>query len=113
MATEITSPPSANGHLSSRGGVEENVSQNPYLAVVGKKLRNLKKKMERIRALEQEIKQTQGKQKGQATQQSLLNEEQLALLNSKASVQKAIADIEALRQQLEEVAMHVRLLSLP
>ena len=73
---------------------------NPYLAVVHKKLRSLRKKAERIKALEQEI--AVGTQKA-----GTLNQEQIALLNSKASVERSIVDIEALKAQLEEVAANV------
>ena len=37
-----------------------------------------------------------------------LNEEQLILLSSKASVERALTDIESIKSQLEEVAREVK-----
>eukprot|EP00599_Poterioochromonas_sp_BG-1_P015958 CAMPEP_0173157972 /NCGR_PEP_ID=MMETSP1105-20130129/16001_1 /TAXON_ID=2985 /ORGANISM="Ochromonas sp., Strain BG-1" /LENGTH=744 /DNA_ID=CAMNT_0014075655 /DNA_START=50 /DNA_END=2284 /DNA_ORIENTATION=+ len=67
--------------------------ENPYVAIASKKHRNLKKKMEKIVKIEQQL--ASGK---------ALDQEQLALLNSKKSVEKALADVAALKAQLEEVA---------
>jgi hypothetical protein len=68
--------------------------ENPYVAVVAKKHRNLKKKLERIAKIEQQL--TSGKP---------LDSEQQQLFNSKGSVEKAVKDLASLKQQLEEVAL--------
>lgn len=67
--------------------------ENPYVAVASKKHRNLKKKMEKIAKIEQQL--AAGKP---------LDQEQTVLLNSKRSVEKALQDVATLKAQLEEVA---------
>ncbi|KAJ1438300.1 hypothetical protein B484DRAFT_214953 [Ochromonadaceae sp. CCMP2298] len=66
---------------------------NPYLAVVAKKLRNTKKKLDRI--LNAEAQLSSGKP---------LDEEQKVLFASKGAVEKSLADMKALLVALEEVA---------
>jgi len=68
-------------------------NSNPYLIVVGKKLRSLKKKLEKIVKIE--VHKLTGKD---------LEEEQLILLANKQGIEKSITDLEALKIQLEEVA---------
>lgn len=69
------------------------IDENPYIGVANRKSRNLKKKLDKIFKAEAQLKQ------GKA-----LNEEQLILLSSKASVERALTDIESIKSQLEEVA---------
>ncbi|CAM9382990.1 unnamed protein product, partial [Phaeothamnion confervicola] len=66
--------------------------ENPYLAVVSKRLRGLRKKLEKIR--KNEALAGTGK----------LNEEQKQLLSSRGEVERAIKEADQLRTQLEEVA---------
>lgn len=68
-------------------------NENPYVAVASRKYRNLRKKMDKILKVEAQVKE--GKK---------LNEEQSVLLSSKSSVERAISDVESIKQQLEEVA---------
>lgn len=74
-------------------------NENPYVAVVSRKSRNLKKKLERILKVEAQLKE--GKK---------LNEEQLILVASKSSLEKALTDVESIKTQLEEVAKQELLL---
>jgi hypothetical protein len=69
------------------------VADNPYVAVVGRKQRNLKKKLEKITKAEAALEA--GK---------TLDEEQNVLLSTKPQVERALADFAAVRLQLEEVA---------
>mmetsp|Transcript_14422 Transcript_14422/g.15090 ORF Transcript_14422/g.15090 Transcript_14422/m.15090 type:complete len:592 (+) Transcript_14422:65-1840(+) len=74
-------------------------NENPYVAIVSRKSRNLKKKLERVIKVESQLKE--GKK---------LNEEQLVLVASKASLEKALSDVESIKTQLEEVAKQELLL---
>lgn len=69
------------------------LEENPYLAVVNRKARNLRKKLASI-----------AKAEAQLLTGKALNEEQLVLLASKPSVERAISDIDIIRVQLEDVA---------
>eukprot|EP01031_Cornospumella_fuschlensis_P046368 gene46368-56779_t len=73
----------------------ENKAENPYLAVVAKKNRNLKKKLDKILQVEQQQ---------AANPSKVLQPEQIALLQSKSSVERSISDLKAVREALEEVA---------
>lgn len=68
--------------------------ENPYVAVVARKYRNLKKKLDKILKAEDAHK-TSGK---------ALNQDQLELIASKPSIEKALADVDSIKVQLEEVA---------
>jgi len=65
---------------------------NPYIAVVARKQRNLKKKLERISNVEKSFKD--GKS---------LDEEQLVLIGSKQNVEKSLLDLSSLRQTMDEI----------
>ncbi|CAE7548291.1 unnamed protein product [Symbiodinium microadriaticum] len=69
-------------------------NENPYVAVAGRKSRNLRKKLEKIMKIEAQ------KMEGLKP----LNDEQLVLLTTKGSVEKALHDIESIKTQLEDVA---------
>lgn len=66
---------------------------NPYVAVIARKLRNLRKKYDKILAVE-----------AQSAAGKKLDEEQLGMLSSKQSIEKSLSDLEALKTSLEEVA---------
>ena len=68
-------------------------TDNPYVAVVVKKLRNLKKKVEKVSKLDGELKA--GKP---------LNSDQLQSIKSLGELERSLADIESIKVQLEEVA---------
>eukprot|EP01041_Mallomonas_annulata_P008533 gene8533-17600_t len=76
-------------------------TENPYVAVVSRKYRNLKKKLDKIVKIEAQ--QKAGK---------AIIEEQLILLAGKSAVEKALADVESIKTQLEEVAKEQALLVL-
>jgi hypothetical protein len=67
--------------------------ENPYVAVIARKHRNLKKKLEKIAKAESQL--SLGK---------VIDEEQQILLASKKAIEKSVTDLLQLRQQLEEVA---------
>lgn len=66
---------------------------NPYVAIVAKKARNLNKKLEKI--VKADAQQKSGK---------AINEDQLALLTTRSSVERELADINQIKELLEEVA---------
>jgi len=69
------------------------MSDNPYLVVLGKRLRNLRKRSQKISDFEKL--KIEGKD---------LNAEQLEAVASKAFVERAVADMESLVEQLTAVA---------
>lgn len=75
--------------------VERTLAENPYVSVVAKKIRALKKKLSKISALEKKVTETAN---------NALNEDQTELLNSKERVQQALADNESLKTHFEEIA---------
>jgi len=66
---------------------------NPFVAVVARKQRNLKKKVDRIQTIEEQYRA--GK---------TLDEEQLILVSSKPAIEKQLADFKVIKAQLEDVA---------
>jgi len=73
--------------------MQTEVKDNPYVAVVAKKHRNLKKKMEKIIKIEAQI------QSGKA-----LDEEQKIMYTTKSSVEKSLTDLKAILSAFEDVA---------
>jgi hypothetical protein len=72
----------------------EGVVENPYVAVVAKKYRNLKKKVEKVSKLDSDLKS------GKA-----LNIDQLQTIKTLGELERSLADIESIKWQLEEVAL--------
>ena len=68
-------------------------SENPYVVVLQKKCRSLKKKLEKVSQVEQS--RLQGK---------VLDKDQLVLLSSRLDLEKTLAVTEAIKQQMEEIA---------
>lgn len=67
--------------------------ENPYVGTVARKLRNLKKKLEKIATYE-----------AQRASGKALDKEQMALLETKSSLEKSVYDLASIKTQLEEVA---------
>ena len=67
--------------------------ENPYVAVVSKKYRNLKKKADKVSKLHLDL------QSGKD-----LNVDQLQTIKTLGELERSLADIEAIKYQLEEVA---------
>ena len=68
-------------------------NENPYIAVISKKCRNLKKKLNQIQKVDEQL--AIGK---------ILNEEQRVLLSTRPMFERQLQDLDALKSQLEEVA---------
>ena len=66
--------------------------ENPYLQVISRRSRNLKKKLNKVDEAEQKMKS--GK---------TLNDEQLSLVASKGLVERMLSELDAIRASLEEV----------
>ncbi|CAI5721124.1 unnamed protein product [Hyaloperonospora brassicae] len=62
---------------------------HPYLSVLYKRMRSHRKKLEKIKALEQ----------AQATDGKVLNAQQVALMSTKGALTKLVAELEMLREQ--------------
>ncbi|EWM28784.1 hypothetical protein Naga_100002g155 [Nannochloropsis gaditana] len=86
---------SASGPLSSGARVVEK-EESPFVLVLTKKTRALKKKLDRIKALE-EARDDQKKA-------AILNEEQMALVASKEGLQRSLHETEGVKAALMEVA---------
>eukprot|EP00638_Chattonella_subsalsa_P009518 CAMPEP_0117752706 /NCGR_PEP_ID=MMETSP0947-20121206/11779_1 /TAXON_ID=44440 /ORGANISM="Chattonella subsalsa, Strain CCMP2191" /LENGTH=592 /DNA_ID=CAMNT_0005571427 /DNA_START=16 /DNA_END=1795 /DNA_ORIENTATION=+ len=70
--------------------------KNEYLIILYKKIRALKKKLDKCKKVEERSKKKKGKAE--------LHEEQLVLLSLKEDVEKSLKDFETLRDQFEEIA---------
>lgn len=68
------------------------IPENPYVAVVTKKIRNLRKKLKNIEQLD-----------ASRASGAVLNEDQLATLGSKQNIERQIQDLESMKISLEEV----------
>ncbi len=68
--------------------------ENPYIACIIRKQRNLKKKYETIMKTEAKF----------AAKKETITPEQLVLLATKEDVEKTIADLQGIRTALEEIA---------
>lgn len=67
--------------------------ENPYVAVVAKKYRNMKKKVEKVTKLENEL--NSGKE---------LNSDQLQSISTRGELERSLADLESIMCQLLEVS---------
>jgi len=68
------------------------IPENPYVAVVTKKIRNLRKKLKNIEQLE-----------ASRASGAVLNEDQLTTLGTKQNIERQIQDLDGLKSSLEDV----------
>jgi hypothetical protein len=75
--------------------MSSNDEENPFVSIVSRKIRYLKKKLDKIHKCESQL----------TTEKALpLDNDQLLLLATKPSLEKALTDLESIKSQLEDVA---------
>jgi hypothetical protein len=115
VATPPVAPSSEDGKEGGASSDNGDLAENAYVTVMSKKIRGLRKKLEQVRILEQQL--GTGKVRlwhhlrrhvirddDDDVLVQALNEEQRIKLSSKTYMEKLLKDLEVVRQQLLEVA---------
>lgn len=69
---------------------------NPYLAIIAKRQRNLRKKINKINEVEDKL-----------NSNTPINADQVAILAQKQAIERSLVDLDAIKIQLEEVAKEI------